>query len=49
MEEGGSEMEEEMKEDAQLKGPKFFRALWGINEVLKHKVIRTCFILLVDF
>ena len=41
-------MEEEMRERAQLKRAEIMRELERIMEVLKHKVKKTCFMLLVD-
>ena len=41
MEDGGGEMEEEMKENALLGRPKIIGKLGGIMKVLKLKVIKT--------
>ena len=48
MEEGGGEMEEEIRESAQFGEAEIMMELGGIIEVLNHKVKKTCFMLLVD-
>ena len=48
MEEGEGEMEEEIKGSSQLGEAEIMKELGGIIEVLKHKVKKTCFMLLVD-